>query len=379
MKVLFPIMSFYPAQSGGPSNTIYWMAKELAKYNIEPFVVATDNDIKDPSIIRNKWTTLDSFNVRYTTNFNNKYAFNLTIAAVKKLKEVDIVHFSSLFFPPNLIIAFFAILFDKKIILSTRGELETFALSQGRSKLKVLGIFIYKLICGNIYFHGTSKSEMANIDKTFKNSKGCIEIANFIQLPERIKTHKKNQFLFVGRINRIKALHKIIEGFYLSREFKNTDYTFHIVGTGDVDYEDELRNQIDHMKLGQKITVLGASVEGFAKELLYAESKFLILLSESENFGNVVLEALAHATPTITSYGTPWADLKDKKLGYHIHNDPSDIAKCIDKVLSLTNKEYEAMSEGSYNYVKANFDIKTNIDKWVVLYQGLGKVNMPCT
>ena len=216
MKILFPIMSFYPAQSGGPSNTIYWHAKELVGYNFEPFVVATDNDIIDPAIIRDKWTTLNQFNVIYTRNWNNKYAFNLTRAAIKKLKEVDMVHFSSLFYPPNMVIAIFALIYHKKIILSTRGELETFALSQGRPKLKVLAIYIYKMLCRKILFHGTSKSEIENIHKTFKNLGGCVEISNFMQLPDRIITGKKNQFLFVGRINRIKALHKIIEGFGLS-------------------------------------------------------------------------------------------------------------------------------------------------------------------
>ena len=364
-------MSFYPAQSGGPSNTIYWHAKELVGYNIEPFVVATDNDIKDPTIVRNKWGSLDNFNVIYTKNCSNKYALHLTITAIRKLKEVDVVHFSSLFFPPNMIIAVFALFYNKKIIMSTRGELESFALAQGRSKLKVLAIHIYKRLCRKIIFHGTSKSEIENIHKTFKNLKKCVEISNFMQLPARIPMKKKNQFLFVGRINRIKALHKIIEGFGLSEKFKKMNYTFCIAGKGDQTYLDELYKQTNQLGLDHKIKILGKSIEGLVKEKYYAESKFLMLLSESENFGNVVIEGMAQATPAITSLGTPWNILNDKKIGYNIDNSPGTIANCLDGVLGLTDKEYELMSENSFEFVRDNFDVKTNIHKWVSLYQQL--------
>tara|TARA_R110000868_G_scaffold3811_5_gene23468 strand:- start:11676 stop:12797 length:1122 start_codon:yes stop_codon:yes gene_type:complete len=371
MKILFPIMSFYPAQSGGPSNTIYWHAKELVGHQLEPFVVTTDNDIQDSTIIRNKWTTLDQFKVIYTRNYNNKYAYNLTLAAIKKLKEVDMVHFSSLFYPPNMVIAVFALMYNKKIILSTRGELESFALSQGRSKLKVLAIHIYKMLCRNILFHGTSKSEIENIHKTFKNLGGCVEISNFMQLPDRIVTDKKNQFLFVGRINRIKALHKIIEGFGLSEKFRKSNYSFCIAGKGDHKYLDELQKQTNILGLEHKIKILGKSIEGLEKEKIYAESKFLMLLSESENFGNVVIEAMAQATPAITSFGTPWAVLNDNKIGYHINNASTNITKIINEVIDLEEQEYEAISENSFKYVKDNFDVKTNIQKWVTIYQKL--------
>ena len=42
------------------------------------------------------------------------------------------------------------------------------------------------------------------------------------------------------------------------------------------------------------------------------------LISESENFGNVVIEAMAQGTPVVTSLGTPWSILKENNVGYHI-------------------------------------------------------------
>lgn len=42
MKILYPIGGFYPDQTGGPSNTVYWMAKALVKQGHEVTVVTTD-------------------------------------------------------------------------------------------------------------------------------------------------------------------------------------------------------------------------------------------------------------------------------------------------------------------------------------------------
>ena len=136
-------------------------------------------------------------------------------------------------------------------------------------------------------------------------------------------------------------------------------------------YLNELNKQAHLLGLDQKIKILGKSIEGLVKEKIYAESKFLLLLSESENFGNVVIEAMAQATPAITSYGTPWAVLNDNKIGYHIDNTPSNIAKVLDEVIDLKEQEYEAISKNCYKYVKDNFDVKTNIHKWVTIYQKL--------
>lgn len=115
MKILFPIKSFFPAQSGGPSNTVFWLASELARQGQSPFVITTDNDIDNSSIIKNKWHKVDGFNVHYSTNKNNKYAFSLLRKAIWILPKMDVIHFSSIFYPPNIIIAIFGNLILKSV------------------------------------------------------------------------------------------------------------------------------------------------------------------------------------------------------------------------------------------------------------------------
>jgi hypothetical protein len=40
MKILYILGSYYPAQSGGPNNTIHWQAKYLSKEDVDVYVAS---------------------------------------------------------------------------------------------------------------------------------------------------------------------------------------------------------------------------------------------------------------------------------------------------------------------------------------------------
>ena len=47
MKILIPIGAFYPDQSGGPSNSLYWLSKALVSKGIEVEIVTSNRGIID--------------------------------------------------------------------------------------------------------------------------------------------------------------------------------------------------------------------------------------------------------------------------------------------------------------------------------------------
>jgi glycosyltransferase involved in cell wall biosynthesis len=97
-----------------------------------------------------------------------------------------------------------------------------------------------------------------------------------------------------------------------------------------------------------------------------------VLPSESENFGNVITEALSQSTPVIASIGTPWQILKDKKIGWWTSNTPENLAKVLDELYSLTEKEYNDYSLGARKYVEDCLDIKTSkYNNWSDIYSNL--------
>ena len=61
MKVVMPIGSFYPSQDGGPSNSVYLLAKELSasskSYDLS--VITTDKGISENDVALNQWLELE--------------------------------------------------------------------------------------------------------------------------------------------------------------------------------------------------------------------------------------------------------------------------------------------------------------------------------
>ena len=86
-------------------------------------------------------------------------------------------------------------------------------------------------------------------------------------------------------------------------------------------------------------------------------------MSKSENFGNVIVEALSQGTPAIASTGTPWQQLDEKGAGWWIAAEPKKVAECVDALLSLNADSYASMRERAYAYSR-EFDIYSNIEKW---------------
>src|SRR5690606_27458116 len=110
---------------------------------------------------------------------------------------------------------------------------------------------------------------------------------------KRLNTPTKTQLLFMGRVHPIKALDKLIKGLALSERFKQTDFVMVMIGNYEgrqFEYYLKLQALVKEHSLEDKIVFKG-HVSGEAKQTAYAESYFLILPSETENFGNVVIEA----------------------------------------------------------------------------------------
>ena len=116
MKIMHLTKNFYPAQSGGPANSVYYLSKSLVNKNFEVFVIATDDDLNTKKIKRNQFLKFENINVIYTSNFSNKYPARLLCRSFFKIFNVDVVHQNSLFLP-SLLITLLALLINKKVVI----------------------------------------------------------------------------------------------------------------------------------------------------------------------------------------------------------------------------------------------------------------------
>jgi glycosyltransferase involved in cell wall biosynthesis len=361
LKVLIPIGSFYPAQVGGPSSSLYWISKALCENGLEVKVITTNKGIK--TIENNKWVKKSGFKVIYTTYGLWQIPVRMLFNILKEIRKCDVVILSSLFYLPSIFTVFLAMMFRKKIIVSPRGELSSSALKYHSLSKSIRLFFIRSFYSKHIIFHATSEDEENNI-RSYFNKNRVIVIPNLFYLTKPLNSELANRFLFIGRIHPIKNIENILSALNFN-EFKESNYQFVIIGfESKKGYLNHLKSLTLDLGLENHVRFLG-EMFGEEKEIEISKSKFLFLVSKSENFGNVVIESLAHGTPVIASKNTPWQILEDYNAGFWVNESPLILRETIIQILNIDSNEYQQMRVNARRLVEENFDINLNISKWI--------------
>ncbi len=363
MKLLIPSGLFYPSKLGGPANTYYWLAKAFVSKGTDVTVVATNNHIDKGTVEYDKWIELEGIKVRYCTS-NSKFRFRFLWQSLKEIRKTDSVLIGSLFFLPNLVIAFFALLFKKTLIWSARGELFDTAINKSKSKLYYIKL-LKSLYANKVVFHATSEFEEEVIKKCFGRDIKTIVLPNYMILPEKEnKENKDKYFFYAGRLSPIKALDNLFNALLQNEMFLNSEFKLLLAGMEQNGYRSVLDKIVNKDKrLKERIVFLG-NLNTDELPRYYANAYFTFLVSHSENFGNVVIESLAQGTPVIASLGTPWKILETSNSGFWINNNPESISSTIDKVLKLRESDYNEYRNNAEK-LASNFDVYENIDKWI--------------
>lgn len=366
MKVLLVAGLFYPSKLGGPANTLYWLSKTLVKRGIELSVVTEYSHIDDGVVNKDCWNNVNDIQAFYCSH-KGKLSFRVISTAIKELKSSDILMLSSVCYLPNSLVAISAKFKGKKIIWSPRGELLSNALNGNIAKL-IHFKFMKCALGKSVIFHATSEEEKQAIQKVFGNTTKVVIIPNYMELPAKCErdNNAERYLLYVGRIAPIKALDHLITGLSLSKLWRKSGYSFKFVGPVEEqfkEYYQKLLALVDKYDLKDSVQFVGP-LHGEIKFQAYADARCLYLVSNSENFGNVIIEALSQGTPVVASKGTPWSRLEDVNAGYWIENSPECIAESIDNILELSDWDYKTMRENALSYSK-EFDVFSNIDEWI--------------
>lgn len=365
MRILMPSNLFYPSNMGGPARTLYWLAKELVANGVEATVVTTSNFIASGLVQEDEWLDVDGIRVRYCKG-NYRFSAKVVHNACKEMRQCDAVLFSSLCFLPNFFIALWALLTRKKIIWSPRGELFDSAIKGSKCKLFYFAL-LKNLFAKKALFHATSSTEEAHIRKYFGQHCRTVVLPNYVEMPKKIERDKNPNpyFLYMGRIAPIKAIDRLVEACCKSEAFRRSSYKLLLAGIKEGDYYKQLEKTISDHHLEERIQFLG-EVSGNKKFQLYADARYLFLVSHSENFGNVVVEALSQGTPVVASKGTPWVTLEESNAGYWIDNSVEEITQTVDQLIEQNDAQYADMRHNAEQLAQA-FDISRNIHHWISL------------
>jgi len=393
MKILFPISAFYPAQVGGPCNSVYNIAKGLVSEGISVYVVTTNMGLnRNHSVNLDKIVNIDGMNVIYSSpSFSTKFTKVLAPFSVmpknlsRHIKEFspDIIHLSSFFDPVALFSAEIARKNGIKCILSPRGEFADFALDTKKIKKEIFFKvpWVKKLISSVELFHVTSNDEGVWLSSFFKNRFPEFKDKPWISIPNMVddeifynnEDNKKTEdfgkyILSLGKLSREKNIESLIKAFSMA----NIDEEIKLYVAGGVleypDYVGELKKLVTELRIENRVVFGNKRVEGEEKRRLYRNAEVFVFPSIKENFGMVAVEALAQKLPVIASKGTPWRGLIENKCGYWVEHDPTAIKNSLEKYFSLKEVEKNEMKENAVKYA-LEFSIKILIKKYVNMYE----------
>tara|TARA_B100000989_G_C19413050_1_gene415202 strand:- start:495 stop:887 length:393 start_codon:yes stop_codon:yes gene_type:complete len=124
---------------------------------------------------------------------------------------------------------------------------------------------------------------------------------------------------------------------------------------------------IKELNIEEKVFFLGQIND--EKWTLYENAKCLMLTSQSESFGNVVLEAMAMKCPVIVTESVGAADLvKKNNAGYVVPYKSEEVSFAIKEVM-LNSKDATKRGENGKMAVDQNFTWKKIASRYLKIYE----------
>jgi len=335
LRLLQATPGYAPAyELGGPTQSLEGLDDHLARLGVDIRVLTTNSAGHGHLGVPAGWTTWRGIPVRYVRRWARPDVAPayLPIAFVEA-RRAHVVHINAVFSVPSVQAIAATSAAGRPWVLSTRGALEPAALGFGpvrkkRAWLRMWGPFIRRATL----FHATSVKEADSIREAMGNSAEVRIVPNGVDLPPlrtRWDAGAIPMVAFIGRLHRVKALENLIDAVDLLRR-RGHRLSLEIAGPApDDEYRHELIERIAARGL-QSVARLVGEVRGADKQRFYERSRVCVLPSSTENFGNVVIEALGHGVPVVASRFTPWEELEEAQCGRWTGNSPRELADAIE-------------------------------------------------
>jgi glycosyltransferase involved in cell wall biosynthesis len=170
--------------------------------------------------------------------------------------------------------------------------------------------------------------------------------------------------LYLSRIHPKKGLDLLIRAWatvqhtrHSTLDTRHSDWLLVIAGTGAQSYVDECRQLAAQLGIANQCFWAG-HVDELQKSWLFTHARCYVLPTSSENFGNVVAEALAHGTPVITTLHTPWTDLPKHRCGWLINNTESEMSQALNEAMRMDAATRKEMGTNGKELVRRCYSLE---------------------
>lgn len=383
MKILHVVPSYFPAvRYGGPIFSVHGLCQGQVNNGHDVTVFTTDVDGPNSlDVSTNSIVDLDGVKVRYFKANQTSQGWSRRLyrsqpmadALRQSIKEFDVVHLHSIYLWPTWYAARQAQKQNVPYVLSPRGMLVKELIQQKSAWLKRAWLLLIERVNmkHSAALHFTSDRESVDATEYIKVRDCDFILANGVDIKPTesalIDSPKRsdNVVLYLGRVNWKKGLERLVSA------IENLpDARLIIAGNDEDGYEKKLRTLIESKQLEKRVELLGF-VEGDTKYNLLSSASLLVLCSDNENFGNVVLEAMAASTPVVVTPNIGAAEVVIKhQSGIVSQDQPQELAKNIGQLL-IDSKLRKRLGENGYQAALNHFSWKAIASTMVNHYESI--------
>jgi carbamoyltransferase len=258
------------------------------------------------------------------------------------------------------------------VVLSPRGMMSDYSFSHRKTFLK----HWFQSLAGSklldkIHLHATAPAEARDMAVRCKRPVSSIavlpnllalkEAASYSESPDRGFT-----LGFLSRLHHKKGIEILLDAVARCAEVE----TLVIGGSGEPEYEEQLRQQISRLGIEDKVKFAGW-ISNENKRAFFKSFEVFILPSFNENFANVVAEAWAAGKPTLVSTEVGLSDYVSQfGIGWVCKPTVESTAAFIKQALSEKN-EWPKMGKAAIELVKNQFTDEQIVTHYQEFYRAI--------
>ena len=264
--------------------------------------------------------------------------------SVDNAADYDVVHLHGLWSPVfhRVVRSLRTAAIRPRLVWSPHGMLQKWALkNKWWKKLAALALYQLRDLRFADVIHVTAASEVQDVRRLgLKNRLVVAPLGVTVASPKGTGADaERRTLLFVSRVQRKKGLPNLIESWHRLSEEVRSGWRVRIVGPDEDNHIGELRAQCSRLGIADGEILFVGPKYGAELAAEYESANAFVLPTHSENFGSVVVEALAYAVPVITTKAAPWEELKTHDCGWWIEDSVDELAATLREVLTTSPAE----------------------------------------
>ena len=374
-RILLVSPSFFPAVSvGGPTAFTRGLFDTLCKTpDVDVRVLTTDARIgewRGPMSVGDQEDVTDFLNsprIRYCRrSFGPDFSVQFVRHLPALVRWADVVQIHGVYCSTTILAMAAARVFGRPVVWSPHGSLQAYGAAR-RRLIKMVWNQALRLISWRsaTVMRASSDAERSANQRVFPGFRH-VTIPNAVRLPARLPRAKKlarRHLMFLGRLDPVKQLERLIG----AMPMLPTDIALTVYGAGNHGYVESLKRLTITLGVEGRVIFKGW-LQHSDKATAFAGADVLVLPSVSENFGQVVIEALAHGVPVVASEGTPWQSLETRECGRWV---PARSERIAEACLDLLGRDRTALRRRARRWMREEFSNANIGSTFLGIYQDL--------